>query len=360
MATNGSAGSSEGVRLSISQESYGTANEIISRVIRGRLPEIQLSDFEDLKQTVLIKIVQRLRESDADENNTSDSSDSSDSSNSSNSSDSSNSSNSSIRDFSGYVAGVAHNTCNDFLRTKSPVRTLLKQSLRDLFTRHPELGIWKEGQFTLCGFSEWTGDSLPIGTDEKVTNLYELIELSDRLFLTENSGSKKVSTTFVFNLLNLLGGPIPLDDLANLVTHFQGCAEYTFTSFDDESLSTERSTSETITSYGADIDARSLLRRIWELLQQRSLNQRRTFLYTFTDENGDSLLRRMFEDRVATVTELIENLEISAEHLLELVKRTPLDSAAAADELSESKTKVNKWRHRICEYLLGKLKEVKK
>src|SRR4051812_12442886 len=41
-----------------------------------------------------------------------------------------------IQNFELYVSRIVSNTCKDFLRAKSPARTRLKYSLRDLLKRH--------------------------------------------------------------------------------------------------------------------------------------------------------------------------------------------------------------------------------
>ena len=46
-----------------------------------------------------------------------------------------------IENYERYVARVASNICIDFLRAKSPARTRLKDSLRDLFRRHKDLVV---------------------------------------------------------------------------------------------------------------------------------------------------------------------------------------------------------------------------
>ena len=48
-----------------------------------------------------------------------------------------------IRDFRQYVARVAVNACNDYLRGRSPARSRLKNNLRDLLDRHPDFLLWR-------------------------------------------------------------------------------------------------------------------------------------------------------------------------------------------------------------------------
>src|ERR1043166_5652641 len=66
-----------------------------------------------------------------------------------------------IENFALYVSRIASNTCTDFLRTKSPARTRLKEGVRHLLKRHKDLVSWDGDGEILCGFATWrnTGKS---------------------------------------------------------------------------------------------------------------------------------------------------------------------------------------------------------
>jgi hypothetical protein len=59
-----------------------------------------------------------------------------------------------IDDWASYVARVAYNTCNDYLRAKYPQRTRLKNALRRLLDKSSGYAVWP-GEFgeLLCGFA---------------------------------------------------------------------------------------------------------------------------------------------------------------------------------------------------------------
>ncbi len=64
------------------------------------------------------------------------------------------------KDFRGYVAAIAHNVCNDYLRQMYPARTRLYKSVRDLLHAHPDFAIWRTRDENnrndwSCGFSSW-------------------------------------------------------------------------------------------------------------------------------------------------------------------------------------------------------------
>ena len=64
------------------------------------------------------------------------------------------------KDFRGYVAGIAHNACNDYLRQMYPARTRLYKQGRDLLQAHPDFAIWRVRDENnksdwICGFTAW-------------------------------------------------------------------------------------------------------------------------------------------------------------------------------------------------------------
>jgi DNA-directed RNA polymerase specialized sigma24 family protein len=70
------------------------------------------------------------------------------------------------RNFRGYVAAIAYNVCNDYLRQMYPARTRLYKQVRDLLRAHPDFAIWRtRDEDWSCGFSSWHGvESTPEAT----------------------------------------------------------------------------------------------------------------------------------------------------------------------------------------------------
>lgn len=322
---------------------------IAARVIRQRLPEINNSDFDDLRQTVLVKVVQKLREVDSENGNTC------------------------IRNFEDYVARITHNVCNDYLRAKLPARMRLKHHLLGLFRRHSTLSLWKCGETTLCGFHIWSNRTLDSDTDEKLNSLYTKFHENNPPFplksnhtnSSTNGNTNGNALVLVTNIFGWLKSPLVFKDLVELVAEIQGVAQITSESFNGEEYAYQDSGNQTIAFHQAivceDIDrVRALLKQIWGFLQTRSLNQRRAFLYTSADENGESFLFRLLNERTVSISELSISLEVSTEHLFNLISNTPMDMTDAEAELGATKANIYKWKHRVQERLWDALKENKK
>src|SRR5437588_166186 len=61
-----------------------------------------------------------------------------------------------IEDFEKYVGRIAINACLDYIRAKSPARTRLKYSLREILSRKSEFALWKSEEEFLCGLKAWS------------------------------------------------------------------------------------------------------------------------------------------------------------------------------------------------------------
>ncbi len=60
-----------------------------------------------------------------------------------------------IEDFEKYVGRIAINACLDYIRSRSPARTRLKYSLREILNRKSEFALWKSEEEFLCGLKAW-------------------------------------------------------------------------------------------------------------------------------------------------------------------------------------------------------------
>ena len=88
-------------------------------------------------------------------------------------------SNAQIENFEQYVGRIASNACVDYLRAKSPARTRLKYSLREVLNRKSEFILWKSEEEFLCGLKAWSGQQEPISSQRLVEIEGQLSNLSD-------------------------------------------------------------------------------------------------------------------------------------------------------------------------------------
>src|SRR5215813_15445639 len=83
-----------------------------------------------------------------------------------------------IKDFRQYATRVAVNACNDYLRSKYPSRTRLKDQVRDTLERHADFDIWRSEQGEMvCGFAVWRSEMKPCLFSERVRRVEDQPEL---------------------------------------------------------------------------------------------------------------------------------------------------------------------------------------
>ena len=299
---------------------------------RGINPHNQ--DAEDLYQEVLTKIIQTVNEL-------------------------SSSPGTEIEHFRQYVSRTTVNTCVNYLRSKSPARRRLKDSVRLLLTYHRDFAFWEaHGQF-LCGFAEWQGHPSTLalrGQDQRIAK-----QVGDAL---SNRHPTQVPAQtpllkIVAELFDLTAGPIEIDTVVNILATLLHIEDHALASIDDDpDAEPEPTFVEPPPTDSPDVGAPDLLRRLWQSVKGLPADQRDAFSYRFHDESGEDLFSLLIESRIATLSEIAEIFQRSAQEVRRLRSLMPMDGATAAAELNVPRAQVNKWRfralRRLGEELLSK------
>ncbi len=113
-------------------------------------------------------------------------------------------------DLSAYAATVAYNTCSDYLRSKYPRRTCLKNALRRVIEKSAGYGVWRNSSGeTICGYAGWM--QTPAATSSQVA------DLSQRGLPAIDADSPSDLLQAIDHTLNALGAPLALDDLVGSI-----------------------------------------------------------------------------------------------------------------------------------------------
>ena len=258
----------------------------------------------------------------------------------------------SIMDFRQYASKVAVNACNDYLRSKYPSRTRLKDKVRDALERHPDFDIWKSEQAeTVCGFATWRNLVKPGLYYERVRKLEEHPELI-RQELFGQIDSQKISLLDVIaNIFNWVKCPIELDSLINAVAIALDIKEQQFEPLEDDSGLSISESSESISKYNDVLEERVALQKLWDEIRQMPAQQRETFIYIFTDSKGDDLLTLLFHAGVTTPSKMAQELGMPLDRLMAIWKGMPMRNKDVADLLGVERQQVNKWHHRAIRQL---------
>jgi len=261
-----------------------------------------------------------------------------------------------IDNFDLYVSRIASNTCTDFLRSKSPARTRLKDGLRHLLKRHKDLVSWEQDGEILCGFAPWRNTGKSAFSDQPWQDLETKLESFQSLhFPNENVRFAPVSQ-IVAELFYWIGGPVEIDVLVLMVAYLFDIEDEQMESLDDP-LPTKWD-AYFVSSTRSDeshVEANELLVRLWQAVIQLPAEQRDAFALSFEDEAGEDLFTMLRAAEIVNWDEIAQGMGRSVQEVVRLRARMPLNGASMAEELKASRENVYKWRFRAIRRLKTEL-----
>lgn len=261
-----------------------------------------------------------------------------------------------IENYEHYVARIASNICIDFIRAKSPARTRLKDSLRDLFRRHKDLVSWEYESEILCGFVVWQNTGKTVFSEQVSRD----IEIKLESFRLARFADEDVRTApmpqVAAELFDWIGGPVEIDVLVRMMASLLDVREQPVESLDElATLPWDDHFAGSAPSSESTLQAKELLERLWRAIKRLPPEQRDVFCLGFEDQAGQDLFSALLGAGVVTLKDLAKGLGRSVEEVVRLRMRVPMDSAAVAAELNASRDNVYKWRFRAVQRLKAEL-----
>ena len=252
-----------------------------------------------------------------------------------------------VDSFEHYVGRVASNICVDFLRSKYPARTRLKDALRGVFRRDANLVSWQHDGEIMCGFAAWrnTGPRGPIDVDTRL-NAFVAARFAD-----EDVRVVPLSRVVV-ELLEWTGGPVQIDVLVGMLACVRDTRERQTESLD---VDVEENFRGSIRSIESDVETHELLRRLWHIVKRLTPKQRDAFVLRFHDPAGRNLFTVLLAAGIVDWDELATGMGRPVADVLRVWTQMPMDSATAASELHTTCDNVYKWRYRAMQKLKGEL-----
>lgn len=253
-----------------------------------------------------------------------------------------------ISDVRGMAAVIAHRTCARWMRRQFPERHALKNRLNYLLTRQRGFALWQDQDGKLvAGYAAWREQ------DKPMRNL-EVEKLPAHIRALKSDKPQQLAET-IAGIFNYLGGPIEFDELVSGVGAIQGISDQPIELLaDDEDTPLEASASEPNQAWR--IEKRIFLQRLWEELQQLPVNQRAALLLNLRDASGFSCITLFPATGIATMRQLAQALEMSAESLAEMWNDLPLEDARIAESLGLTRQQVINARKSGRERLARRLK----
>lgn len=272
----------------LTADAFWRIDRIVDR--KFRTTRVSADDREDVRAEVLLRLVNRLRRLTADTREP-------------------------IASFPDYVAAVAFNTFDDFMRRMFPLRAQLKNRIRYVLGRDPRFAIWLHQGTLLAGLEQWRGHPAASGDDLK----------SMKIEANEDVGMQ------LEGILGQAGGPMSVDALVGLVGQCRGLNE------------TGRIAANDGRTHRSDLDAlddAQHLAEVWKEICELPRNQRIALLLGARDESGESITRLLPLTRVATVRQMGEALELGPQRFAQLWPDLPLDDNSIAALLGATRQQV--------------------
>jgi RNA polymerase sigma factor (sigma-70 family) len=261
-----------------------------------------------------------------------------------------------IDSFEHYVGRIATNICVDFLRAKSPVRTRLKDSFRDLFHRHKDLVSWEYEDEILCGFAVWRNTNKTLLSNQRASDM----EIELQTFQAARFAHEDVRTVplprVVAKIFDWIGGPVEIDTLVRIMATLFDVKDRPIESLDDDTkpLLETRFAASALRSDSA-LQAKELRSRLWQVVKRLPPEQRDAFSFTFEDDDGEDLFTVLLSSGIVTLLELARVFGRSVEQIILLAERMPMDTPTVVAELNTSRENVYKWRFRAIQRLEAEL-----
>jgi RNA polymerase sigma factor (sigma-70 family) len=260
-----------------------------------------------------------------------------------------------ITDLRGIVAVIAHRTCSRWMRRQFPERHALKNRLQYLLTRQRGLALWQdEDRKLVAGFAAWQGQkkavtATPLGhlsDDERLLTHIQMLK----------SGRPQELGDALAAIFNHLGSPIEFDELVSALAALLGIRDQPIESIaeNEDAVMFQVAASEPDPAW--QVEKRIFLQRLWEELQQLPLNQRAALLLNLKDADGRGCIALFPATGVATLRQLADALEMSADSFAQLWNDLPLEDARIAEVLGLTRQQVINARKSGRERLTRRLK----
>lgn len=260
-----------------------------------------------------------------------------------------------ITDVRGMAAVIAHRTCSRWMRRQFPERHALKNRLQYLLTRQRGLALWQgEGGKQVAGFAAWQGQ-------KKAAAPARLAALSNDEGLRAHirmlkSGRHQELGDALAAIFNHLGGPVEFDELVSALAALLGIRDQPIESIDENEDAVAFRTSAGEPDPAWQVEKRIFLQRLWEELQQLPLNQRAALLLNLKDADGRGCIALFPVTGIASLGQLADALEMSADGFARLWNELPLEDTRIAELLGLTRQQVINSRKSGRERLARRLK----
>ncbi len=270
-----------------------------------------------------------------------------------------------IRDFRAYVAVTAYRACAAYLRRKYPQRFQLKHKLRFLLSHRTEFAVWeKDAGILIGGLAVWRNQPLAPSAQsrERLENLRKDPRRCAQTALPRKAAAGVPLAELVAALFHWVGQPLELDELTGTVAELWGVRDHSAWRVDAKGGTQAREAALALIpdereNLAQTIEHRFYLEKLWQEINQLTLQHRAALLLNLKDEQGRSATELFIFTGIISVSQLAAALSLTEEALAQLWHQLPLADLLIAERLGLTRQQVINLRKTARERLTRRMRE---
>jgi DNA-directed RNA polymerase specialized sigma24 family protein len=248
----------------------------------------------------------------------------------------------------GYVATVARNTCDEYLRNRYPLRRSLKDKVRRHLLSHTEFALWEDTEHNwLAGLSGWRNDELRTTAGE----LRERLKMQLHSIDIQQMQLHDLLVTIV----DVAHAPLDLDELTQIVAECWAIEDHPADPLTANTCAPIEETLTGDTNPATMIERREWLQLIWREIRQLPRRQRVALLLNLRNPHGINIITLLPATGIATFEQIAQTLEIPTTEFEQLWADLPLDDLHIAAYLGATRQQVINLRKTARERLLKRM-----
>lgn len=268
------------------------AREIVDSYVRTEWP-LEQADVEDVLGQVTVRILHKLRAATVlDEE--------------------------AIQNLEAYVVTLTRNCVHNFMRSRSPERTRMKSRFRYLFTHDARLSLWIADDVVLCGLRAWHESAEP------EAELPAVQQAAAELWRPDSTNSSIVA------ILVRVGRPVRLTRLVSACLASMPAGDPAQAVNDDRVDAAQRDA----------LESRQYLEVLWREIRALPIRQQSALLLNLREPESGNAVTLWLTLGIATIPEIAEAVQMSAEELAAAWEELPFDDNRIADHLGATRQQV--------------------
>lgn len=225
------------------------------------------------------------------------------------------------------VATLAGRACNDYFRKVNPAFHSLRNKLRYLLGRYPDLARWRapDTGIWLCGLAAWQ-------TQGKL-NRRGIADL-DRVAEVDSAALNLHPADQLVNIFQRVGSPIAFNDLALMMARIWNVTDLV------PDAEEEKEISDPSCPVDISLAQRQWLASLWKLIGELTRNQRAALLLNLRCSDGSCGASLLVSTGIATIRHIAAATGFPDAEFAQMWKRLPLGDLEIANLLSLTRQQV--------------------